>query len=332
MTDLAGLTEEQFKSLPLVIEGESKEIRYAGQGRVVIRFKPTIYSFTSNRCATVEGSDTLRLRASRLFLEVLQAAGIRHAYRQVTDRWVLADLILPHPVEFRKYGLPPFTPPDLSAAEIARLPLAPPIEIIVKQYLTGTTKHNYVGLEGSRVRAGHPFYAGLFLTGEEALPEMLVRFDWRNPLAVPGRGRRAADQVLQGLESLEADSSAPEPAWLGEVRARLVSWADRTPDQMLPEQLADLFIDVARARRTAFFTARVIADFLAGCDIVFYDLCLFIDEAGETVYGELSPDCGRFRHLDLGSLDKDVWRSGGSSAQVLEKWKVLVELMERRRG
>ena len=48
---------------------------------------------------------------------------------------------------------------------------------------------------------------------------------------------------------------------------------------------------------------------------------------GKTVFGEISQDCGRFRHFDLGSLDKDVWRSGGSSELVLEKWQLLLDLI-----
>lgn len=30
---------------------------------------------------------------------------------------------------------------------------------------------------------------------------------------------------------------------------------------------------------------------------------------------------------DLGSLDKDVWRAGGSSDQVLEKWNLLYKMI-----
>ena len=99
-------------------------------------------------------------------------------------------------------------------------------------------------------------------------------------------------------------------------------------DVILPRQLADLYIDVEKATRTAFLTAKILEEFLAGKNIVFYDMCLFIDESGEMVYGELSPDCGRYRHLDYGSLDKDVWRSGGSSSDVIDKWNLLVQLLK----
>ncbi len=64
-----------------------------------------------------------------------------------------------------------------------------------------------------------------------------------------------------------------------------------------------------------------------GKDIVCYDLCLFISEDGALVFGEISQDCGRYRHFDLGSLDKDVWRAGGSSESVLAKWQLLLDLI-----
>jgi hypothetical protein len=315
------LTQEAFKQLPLVIEGESKEVRYAGKGLVVIRFKPTIYSFTQNRCAHVPGSELPRLRASKMFVEVLRKVGIRHAYREITDSWVLADLIMPHKVEFDKYGTVPFVVPDLSSEEIANLPKAPPIEIIAKRYLTGTTKHGCIGMPGSAVRSSHQFYADMQLEPDGALPEMLVRFDWRNPLEQKGRGARMANQILQGLPGLR------EVGLFADVQAAIEAFGDRVADVVLPAQLADLYIDVQKARHTAFMAARALEDFLASKQVVFYDLCMFIDESGALVYGEISPDCGRYRHLDHGELDKDVWRSGGSSQDVINKWMLLCELI-----
>jgi non-canonical purine NTP pyrophosphatase (RdgB/HAM1 family) len=284
-------TLEDFAALPLVIEGESKEVRYAGGGLVYIRFKPTIYSFTANRCDTVPGSDRIRLRAMRTFLEVLRRAGVRHAYREVGEDLVLAELVLPHAVEFAKYRQPVFVPPDLSADEARRLLRAPPIEVILKCHHTGTSKHRYLGMSGQAVRASHPLFAGLAIEADGAYPLTLVRFDWRNPLL--------------GLDGR------------------------RVQDEILPEPIADHFIDVARARVTALRVHAALQDFLAPRDIVICDLCLFISEDGGTVYGEITQDCGRYRHYELGHLDKDVWRAGGSHAQVLDKWRLLAEHLER---
>jgi phosphoribosylaminoimidazole-succinocarboxamide synthase len=262
--DIALLDDAGFDALPLVVEGESKIVRDGGNGQAIIRFKPTIYSFTSNRAGVVPGSDVLRLRASRVFVDVLRRAGIEHAYREVNDRFVQADLI-------------------------AR---PPPIEVVVKAFHSGTSKHRYTGMAGTPVRPSHPFFPGATFGPEDGYPTPLVRFDWRNPLRHPDTGKTLADEVLGDAQ-------------------------------------ADWFIDTAKARATALATFRALQDFLADRDVVLYDLCLFITEDGRTVFGEISQDCGRFRHFDLGSLDKDVWRAGGSSEAVLEKWRMLLTIIER---
>ena len=166
----------------------------------------------------------------------------------------------------------------------------PPIEVVVKAFHTGTSKHRYRGMGAMRVRANHPLYAGFQFAPEAPLPTPLVRFDWRNPMR---------------------DEAG---AWLA--------------DEVLGDAQADWFIDVRQARTTALRTFKALQDFLAPRDIVACDVCLFITSDGKTVFGEVSQDCGRFRHFDLGSLDKDVWRAGGSSAQVLEKWALFAELVE----
>jgi phosphoribosylaminoimidazole-succinocarboxamide synthase len=287
MINIKTLTLEEFMQLPLVVEGESKEVRYAGNGKVVIRFKPTIYSFTANRAGVIEGSDVLRLRASKIFLDVLKKSGIKHAYREVTDNWVLADLIIQPEVANTK----PFRPTDLSPEEINLLPVAPAIEVIVKRMHSGTSKHRYFGMSDYLVRESHQFYANMKLENDGSYPEPIVRFDWRNPL-LDDKGNRLADEIL-------------------------------------PDTVADWFIDTKKARTTALQLYDVLSVFLSTKDIVCYDLCLFIAEDGETVFGEISQDCGRFRHFDLGSLDKDVWRAGGSSEDVLQKWQLLLDMIQR---
>jgi len=282
-----------FNSLPLVIEGESKEVRYLGGGKVAIRFKPTIYSFTHNRCDVVPGSERIRLETSKTFMEVLKRAGIKHSYQEVLldENLIISQLVMPAQSEFEKYGIVPFVPHDLTPAEIAALPRAPSIEVIVKNTHTGTSKHRYIRMNGAKVRASHPTLRGMPIAAELPYPKTMVRFDWRNPLIHPDKGIRVADEIL-------------------------------------PENIADYFIDVKRAHHTALRVNHALSEFLGARDIVLYDLCLFIAEDGETVYGEVSPDCGRFRHFFLGSLDKDVWRTGGSSSQVLEKWKLLANIIE----
>ncbi|HMO17601.1 MAG TPA: hypothetical protein PKA63_05255 [Oligoflexia bacterium] len=291
MSILDTLTENEFQNLPLVVRGESKEVRYLGDGKVVIKFLPTIYSFTSNRAGIVEGSDTLRLQATRILVDVLRENGMNHAYNEVTDKWVLADLLLQRQTE---KCLESFRPSDLTDDEILQLDYAPPIEVVVKRMHSGTSKHRYFGMSGSRVRDSHPLFANAKIWDEDAYPVPIVRFDWRNPLK-DDKGKNLADEIL-------------------------------------PEPVANWFIDVQAATRTALSAYEAINDFLGDNDIVCYDLCLFISEDGKTIFGEISQDCGRYRHFDLGSLDKDVWRTGGSSEMVLEKWGLLLTMISSKGG
>src|SRR5271170_6344477 len=122
--DIDTLSDEDFERLPFVVEGESKIVRDAGEGFAVIKFKPTIYSFTSNRTGVVPGSDVLRLRATKAFRRVLINAGLDHAYAAVNDRFVLSRLV----------------------------DKPPPIEVVVKGFHSGTSKHRYIGMAGQPIR------------------------------------------------------------------------------------------------------------------------------------------------------------------------------------
>lgn len=255
------LTLDIFRKLPLFVEGESKEIRLLNDNIGVIYFKPTIYSFTSNRTGIVEGSNIPRINVSKVLCELLKENGINHSYIDYYGEFVITHIVN-----------------------------APNIEVVVKANHTGTSKHRYFGMNKSKVRDSHPYYSGMIIEDMQPYPEPIVRFDWRNPFCHPVTKIQLADEVLCDAQ-------------------------------------ADLFIDTKEARKTALKTFNVLSDFLQTKNIVIYDLCLFISEDGKTVFGEISPDCGRYRHYDLGSLDKDVWRAGGSSKDVLEKWNLLHQLI-----
>lgn len=255
------LTLDIFRKLPLFVEGESKEIRLLNDNIGVIYFKPTIYSFTSNRTGIVESSNIPRINVSKVLCELLKENGINHSYIDYYGEFVITHIVN-----------------------------APNIEVVVKANHTGTSKHRYFGMNKSKVRDSHPYYSGMTIEDMQPYPEPIVRFDWRNPFCHPVTKIQLADEVLCDAQ-------------------------------------ADLFIDTKEARKTALKTFNILSDFLQTKNIVIYDLCLFISEDGKTVFGEISPDCGRYRHYDLGSLDKDVWRAGGSSKDVLEKWNLLHQLI-----
>ncbi len=285
--DIDKLTVQEFNNLPLVTEGESKEVRYAGNGEVAIRLKPTIYSYTHNRTGIIPGSDTLRLRAVQTLVPLLQRAGIRHTYKAVNDAWILSDLVLqPETAN----GAQPFRPADLNPADIAALPVAPPIEVVVKEVHSGTPRHRYYDFDNFRTRKSHPRFSNVRLAQDTPYPERIVRYDWRNPMT-DNHGNRLADEVL-------------------------------------PDQMADWYINVEKAGRTALRAFGVLSDFLNTKDLALWDICFFIAEDGETMFGEVSPDCLRVRAHDASPLDKDVWRQGGSSGSVMNKWQGFISLIE----
>lgn len=121
-----------------------------------------------------------------------------------------------------------------------------------------------------------------------------VRFDWRNPNHHPEDGRPLGDEALS-------------------------------------EGLANYFIDVTEAKKLVLKTYTVIGYFLRHyCGIEILDICFMATEDGQRLYYEISPDCARLYKInEEDSVDKDVWRAGGSSELVLQKWKEAGEITER---
>lgn len=288
--DMANL-KDTFSKLPLVIKGESKEVRYVGGGLVAIKFLPTLYSYSKNRAGVVEGTDELRLAMCKKMQEVFRLGGVPHAYIHIDHGFVLAHLVMPSPVEFYKYDQVIFSPSDLSKEQIDLIPKCPPVEVVVKKYQTGTLKHQAFALELCKVRDGHPL-AGMTYEEENVLPEPFVRFDYRNPLKDKSGNRMA----------------------------------DYTPG----DDMMNLLIDTEKAKNLALQAQVAIDKFLNKSDIVNLDLCFNgITEDGTMMCAEISQDVGRFRHYRIGSLDKDIWRAGGTRCveEILEKWKVMVDMI-----
>ncbi|PVH94005.1 hypothetical protein DM02DRAFT_694274 [Periconia macrospinosa] len=137
--------------LRLVIEGESKQVykvetpltRYFDD-HVLILLKPTIYSHSKQATAEITGLGAIRATGSRLFLEMLQRAGIRHTYEGLNA-----------------YGLIWARSTDLT-----------PIETVYKEICAGTDKHSFFG---ASVNPNVTLPTGRYKRGP------YVRFDWRNP-------------------------------------------------------------------------------------------------------------------------------------------------------
>ena len=238
---------EKFDSYPLVTEGESKVVRDVGNNLVLIRLKPTIFSFKANRASIVECSDQLRLRISEILWKILYEAGINISIKAVGRSSYLSKKILP-----------------------------PPTEVIVKSYHVGTPKHIYKNMGSYNTRFG-----SFIRPGQSHQP--YVRFDWRNPL--------------------------PEK------------------DECLPIWLADQFINTTTAEKTALVSYNVLTEFLGKCGLTLQDLCLCITDDGNEIFGEISPDCMRVKHMEE-DLDKDLWRKGRSGETVVANWHKLLNLIQ----
>jgi len=133
------------------IEGESKKI-YRYKKFALIKLKPTLYSFTHNRYGEVEGTDSLRLDFWKLFATKLNSICpfISNYSGEVT-------------LKGERYAITRF------------FENIPPLEVIWKNYLVGTMKHNLKLVDKYKTRKGD------ILKYEGKLPK-IVRFDWRNPL------------------------------------------------------------------------------------------------------------------------------------------------------
>jgi len=273
-TPLTGI--DGFEYLPLVKEGESKIIRYLGQGKVAIRLKPTIYSYSQNRYGVIPNSEKIRWESSKILVEQLTKHEVIHGFNYYDEKMeaIVADLIL----EKTPNGLY-FTPKDI---DIDNLPIFAPIEVIVKKTHIGTPKYRY------RYIDNYPTRNREIIKEAGAYPNNIVRFDWRNPLHDENNNRLA--------------------------------------DEVMPEDMADWWIDTKQAKNTANKAFVIIHDYLLLRGIKLLDICFFIDASGKMIYSEISPDCMRVC-ADDESLDKDIWRAGGSSEEVLRKWSHFLELI-----
>ncbi len=245
-----------YEKLPLFCAGNSKELRQTPVPRILIgRFLPTLYSYTHNRAGIVPGTDTLRLKISRIFWRELHRIGISTCYLACSTDFVLVS-------------------EELVAA----------VEVIVKRALVGTPAHIYQGLFERRDRFGRQF-----VKGEEH--PAYVRFDYRNPLT-------SAD-------------------------------GNRHRDEMLPGPLADRLIDTGTAADLALKVTAATDKILNAVGLQVLDICLFFDQAGTVLCGEISPDNMRIKSSTNGAdFDKDLWRKHRPAEEIIAQWSILLSQLD----
>lgn len=247
------LTEDQFKALPLVAQGESKIVRSMNERFDVLQMIPSIYSHKKRRAGFIAGSDQERMAMTRQVRRLLAYEEIPHTYWFIGNKYCLVEK-LQHP--------------------------PPRVEVVVKSRWEGTDKYRYVGLDECPSRLTHEKLVG----EKHVYPEPYVRFDWRN-----------SNDHSEG-------------------------------DTAMSETLANHLIHVDATKELALRTYRALCHHFAAFGVEIWDVCFFITQEGEKIFGEISQDNARYKKQGT-SYDKDEWRTGNSSEDVLEKWKLLTKMV-----
>ena len=102
----------------------------------------------------------------------------------------------------------------------------------------------------------------------------------------------------------------------------------RDPEDLpiAPDYLREAGCDPEEFKEVAISTNKALAEWLE--PRVLIDFCIVLGERqdGTTVItSELSPDCMRLKSPEGQSLDKDLFRRGGSDEEILSTWTGLVE-------
>ena len=168
-----------FDELPLLVRGESKEVRLLTPKISVARLIPSVYSFTNNRYGLAPGTDLVRARFSaKLFRRMALWPGRRplaHAFLGLIET-PSGPLLAEHLVD----------PGN--------------IEVRVKRYHIGSPVHRY------RYTSRHSTaYGGPPLERWTRFDRPVVCFDWRNPLRDENGGALADEPLSDDYASVWID-------------------------------------------------------------------------------------------------------------------------------
>ena len=106
-------------------------------------------------------------------------------------------------------------------------------------------------------------------------------------------------------------------------------------DECLPLGLAERLIDSTAATAYALKTFTVISDFFDQLQLTVLDMCLILNEQGNVLCYELSPDNMRIKSNPdnssglMNDFDKDLWRKGHDAETIVQYW---IDLRDRISG
>ncbi|MGV2187382.1 hypothetical protein [Rhizobium rhizogenes] len=171
---------DRWDELTVLRKGESKDIRIVNDDHVMVRMIPSLYSYTHNRSAMIEGTDSSRLVSFEKITKILQTSGIQVAAIAFGDDYYVTRRL-------KKEGMD----------------YVPPVEVIVKARHVGTPKHNLYQIADYKTLRGD-----VFLPDRPHAP--YVRFDYTNPL-LDAENKRLRDECIPSqLAAHFMDAAAAE--------------------------------------------------------------------------------------------------------------------------
>ncbi|ATZ80961.1 bifunctional phosphoribosyl-AMP cyclohydrolase/phosphoribosyl-ATP pyrophosphatase protein [Bodo saltans virus] len=273
-----------------VKEGESKQIFFAisklFNNKCFIRLKPTIYSHSKQASGEISNLHLIRGSATQMFMEMIWRNNmnkIEHSYIGLN-----CGLILSHYLE---------NPPQT--------------EIVIKRSFVGTDKHSYYGYNGFNKNSNN----------SELNNGLYVRFDWRNPNHI--------DPVTKvNVAETQYYFTAEECVGKDNFYQSFIKESGMIPlgDKTISEDLLYNMIDTKKTREMALKMFLIMQSYLRKIDITIIDCCFMMTSGFNNTephfFSEINQDCCRFVSSKNESLDKDIWRTGGSSSKdkITMKW------------
>ena len=307
----------RFESLPLLARGQSKEVRMINEQYVAVKYIPSLSSHTYSRFGMIAGTESLRMDMTTELFSYLDVKEFDNLFVTRIDDYLVFKTVCS---------------PQL-------------IEVIFKYYHSGTPVWRYYGIDKAVCRDGST------IDIEEPYPNSpIIRFDWRNPASVAFKIPQSSVTKLSdilgdvvAIEKREDDYYAKinqdkEPEYkaailqhqeeLGPDIYKFLDMNHFLHDEVLPDDLANCFIDVVEAKKLAQRSVYHVKSLLLQSGYELWDGCINITDDGKSLYGELSFDCLRIRKLNAhGSqecYDKDLWRQGVDEDIILERYAKLV--------
>ena len=177
-----------------------------------------------------------------------------------------------------------------------------PIETVFKSNFTGTDKHSYYG------------YNNFINNTIQYKSSHYIRFDWRNP-----------NHLFLGTNVVDCYYYIIEKFYGKEIFMKkfLTKENNVIPlgDKTISEDIIEDYTNVLKTRELAYKMFCTIKYYMKQVGLDVLDGCFMINKSGTFIYSEINQDCMRIQQNNV-SLDKDLWRSGGSSncEIIIDKW------------